>query len=218
MAAILRSLGVAVALAAPVWAQPPVLSVTLTGQSMVRSDIRAHAPAAVPTIASLLRGDVVFTNFEATILDVRKGQSPKDGRFLSPPEALESLKTFGFNLLSLSNNHSWDLKVPGIENTLEQVKRLDLVHAGIGLTVEEAVAPGYLHTPNGTVALVAMASGLIADGASATASRPGVNELRVEGNPPNAEDARRILQSIRNARQRADLVIVYEHNHVFDKP
>jgi hypothetical protein len=27
--------------------------------------------------------------------------------------------------LSLSNNHSWDLKVPGIENTLEQVKRLD---------------------------------------------------------------------------------------------
>ena len=98
------------------------------------------------------------------------------------------------------------------------MKRLDLVHAGIGLTVEEAVAPGYLHTPNGTVALVAMASGLIADGASATASGPGVNELRVEGNTPNAEDARRILQSIRNARQRADLVIVYEHNHVFDKP
>jgi poly-gamma-glutamate capsule biosynthesis protein CapA/YwtB (metallophosphatase superfamily) len=181
------------------WAQPPTLSITLTGQSMVRSDIRAHAPAAVPTIASLLGGDVVFTNFV-------------------PPEALESLKTFGFNLLSLSNNHSWDLKVPGIENTLEQVKRLELVHAGIGSTVEQAVAPGYLHTPKGTVALVAMASGLIADGASATATRPGVNELRVEGNAPNAEDARRILQSIRNARQQADLVIVYQHNHVFDKP
>jgi poly-gamma-glutamate capsule biosynthesis protein CapA/YwtB (metallophosphatase superfamily) len=158
------------------------------------------------------------TNFEATIIDVRKGQSPKDGRFVSSPEALESLKTFGFNLLSLSNNHSWDLKVPGIENTLEQVNRLNLVHAGIGLTVEEAVAPGYLHTPNGTVALVAMASGLISDGASATVSRPGVNELRVEGNTPNVEDARRILQSIRTARQRADLVIVYEHNHMFDKP
>jgi poly-gamma-glutamate capsule biosynthesis protein CapA/YwtB (metallophosphatase superfamily) len=200
------------------WAQSPTLSITLTGQSMVRSDIRAHAPAAVPTIASLLGGDVVFTNFEATIIDVRKGQSPKDGRFVSPPEALESLKTFGFNLFSLSNNHSWDLKVPGIENTLEQVKRLELVHAGIGSTVEQAVAPGYLHTPKGTVALVAMASGLIADGASATATRPGVNELRVEGNAPNAEDARRILQSIRNARQQADLVIVYQHNHVFDKP
>jgi poly-gamma-glutamate synthesis protein (capsule biosynthesis protein) len=45
-----------------------------------------------------------------------------------------------------------------------------------------------------------------------------VNELRVEGNKPNEEDAQRILQSIRDARKRADLVIVYEHNHVFDKP
>ena len=106
-------LGTVFSIADAAWAQSPTLSITLTGQSMIRSDIRAHAPAAVPTIASLLGGDVVFTNFEATIIDVRKGQSPKDGRFVSPPEALESLKVFGFNLLSLSNNHSWDLKVPG---------------------------------------------------------------------------------------------------------
>jgi len=78
---------------------------------------------------------------------------------------------------------------------------------------------------------VAMASGLISEGASATANRPGVNELRIEaggkpnestaelpaqpGNEPNAEDKARILGSIREARQHADLVIVYEHNHVF---
>ena len=211
-------LGIMFTMGMPAGAQPPTLSVTLTGQSMIRSDIRAHAPSAVPTITSLLKGDVVFTNFEATILDVRKGQSPTDGRFLSPPETLEALKTFGFNLVSLSNNHAFDLKVPGIQNTLEQVKRLDLAHAGTGNTVGEAVAPGYLHTPKGTVALVAMASGLVAEGGSATATRPGVNELRVEGNKPNQEDTQRILQSIRDAKKQAGLVIVYEHNHVFDKP
>src|SRR5438445_8049791 len=212
-------LGVAFGISGAASAQSPTLSITLTGQSMIRSDIRAHAPAAVPTIASLLKGDVVFTNFETTILDVKKGQSPKDGRFLSPPEALEALKTFGFNLLSLSNNHAFDLKVPGIQNTLEQVSRLNLAHAGIGNTIDEAVAPGYLKTPKGTVALVAMASGSLEAGASATATRPGVNELRIEaGNKPNEEDSQRILQSIRDARKRADLVIVYEHNHVFDKP
>jgi len=200
------------------WAQSPTLSITLTGQSMIRSDIRAHAPAAVPIITSLLKGDVVFTNFETTILDVTKGQSPKDGRFLSPPEALESLKAFGFNLVSLSNNHAWDLKVPGIQNTLAQVKRLNLAHAGTGNTLQEAVAPGYLHTPKGTVALIGIASGLIEEGGAATATRPGVNELRVEGNKPNPEDTQRILQSIRDARRQADIVIVYEHNHVFDKP
>jgi poly-gamma-glutamate capsule biosynthesis protein CapA/YwtB (metallophosphatase superfamily) len=199
-------------------AQSSAFSITLTGQSMIRSDIRAHAPSAVPAIESLLKGDVVFTNFEATIIDEKKGQSRMDGRFLSPPEALDALKTFGFNLVSLSNNHAFDLKVPGIENTLQEASRLNLAHAGTGNTIQEAAAPGYLHTPKGTVALVAMASGLIAEGGSATATRPGVNELRVEGNQPNQEDTQRILQSIRDARKQADLVIVYEHNHVFDKP
>ncbi len=199
-------------------AQTPNFSITLTGQSMIRSDVRAHVPAAVPTIASLLKGDVVFTNFESTILDVSKGQSPKDGRFLSPPEALESLKTFGFNLVSLANNHAWDLKVPGIQNAIAQANRIGLVHAGTGNNVAEAVAPGYLKTPKGTVGLVAIASGLVAEGGSATANRPGVNELRVEGDRPNPEDSKRILQSIKEAASHADLVIVYEHNHVFDKP
>ena len=200
------------------WAQSPALSITLTGQSMIRSDIRAHAPAAVPVIKSLLKGDVRFTNFETTIVDERKGQSRKDGRFVSPPEALDALQSFGFNLVSLSNNHSFDLKLAGIQNTLGEASRLNLAHAGTGNTINDAVAPGYLKTPRGTVALVAMASGLIDEGGSATANRPGVNELRVEANKPNEEDTQRILQSIRDASKKADLVIVYQHNHVFDKP
>jgi poly-gamma-glutamate capsule biosynthesis protein CapA/YwtB (metallophosphatase superfamily) len=130
-------------------AQSPALSITLTGQSLIRSDIRAHASSAVPIITSLLKGDVIFTNFEATILDEKKGQSRMDGRFLSPPEALDALQSFGFNLVSLSNNHSFDLKVAGIQNALEEANRLKLAHAGTGNTIDEAVAPGYLKTPKG---------------------------------------------------------------------
>jgi poly-gamma-glutamate capsule biosynthesis protein CapA/YwtB (metallophosphatase superfamily) len=215
---VVAGLGALFSMPVTLRAQSSGFSITLTGQSMIRSDIRAHAPAAVPVIASLLKGDVIFTNFEATIVDEAKGQSRKDGRFLSPPEALDALKSFGFNLVSLSNNHAFDLKVPGIQNTLQEAGRLNLAHAGTGNTQEEAAAPGYLHTPKGTVALVAMASGLVADGGSASATRPGVNELRVEAGKPNQEDTQRILQSIREARKRADLVVVYEHNHVFDKP
>jgi len=77
-------------------AQSPALSITLTEQSMIRSDIRLLRQS----IPSLLTGDVVSTNLEAAIIDERKGQSRKDGRFLSPPGELEALKTFGFNLLS----------------------------------------------------------------------------------------------------------------------
>ena len=202
---------------APAWPQSNI-TLTLTGQSMIRSDIRIHTPTAVSAISPLLKGDVIFTNFESTVIDESKGQSRNEGRFLSPPGALEALKALGFNLVSLSNNHSFDLKVAGIQNTLHEVGRLNLAHAGIGNTVDEAVAPGFLKTPNGTVALIGQASGLIAPGGSATATRPGVNELRVDANQPNPEDSQRILQSIRDAAKRADLVVVYQHNHVFDKP
>ncbi len=210
-------------------AQSPTLNITLTGQSMIRADIRVNTPTAVATISPLLTGDVIFTSFEAAVIE--KEQSTHDGRYLSPPEALDALQALGFNLLALSDNHSFDLKVPGIQNTLREVKSRNLAHAGIGNTLEEAASPSYLHTPNGTVALVAMASGLIAEGGSATATRPGVNELRIQagakpnesttllpaepGNEPNPEDKQRILQKIRDAHQRADLVIVYQHNHVF---
>ena len=206
------------------------MTIVLAGQSMIRSDIRATAPAALPIIQGLLKGDVVFTNLEAAIAE--KGQTIQEGRaFLTPPEALDALTTCGFNLLSLSGNHAFDLRVPGIQNTIREADHRKIVHAGTGNNAAEASAPAYLRTPKGTIALVASASGLIAPGASATTDRPGVNELRVEAgdkpneatddlpgapeNTPNREDARRILQTIREARQHADVVIVYQHNHVF---
>jgi poly-gamma-glutamate synthesis protein (capsule biosynthesis protein) len=207
-----------------------LITITLAGQSMIRSDIRVTAPASVPTIKSLLKGDVVFTNLEAAIAEA--GETVHEGRgFLTPPEALDALQTFGFNLLSLSGNHAFDLKVTGIQNTLREVDGRKIVHAGTGNNLAQAAAPGYLHTPKGTIALVASASGLIVSGGNATADRPGVNELRIEAgdkeneatldlpaapvNTPNPADSRRILQSIRDARQHADLVVVYQHNHVF---
>src|SRR5215831_3136579 len=192
------------------------LTVTLTGQSTIRTDVRVHTPAIVSTVAPLLKGDVVFTNFEAAVVEK---ESIREGQFLSPPESIDALKALGFNLLSLSNNHSFDLKVPGIQNTLRAADRVGLAHAGTGNNLDEASSAGYLRTPNGTVALVAMASGFVPEGGSATAARPGVNELRVDGGKtPNAEDSQRILQNIRVAATRADLVIVYQHNHIFDKP
>src|SRR5580700_5043215 len=97
--------------------QPAPITIALAGQSMIRSDIRATAPAAVPAIQGLLKGDVVFTNFEATVAE--KGETVHEGRgFLTPPEALDALTTFGFNLLSLSGNHAFDLNVTGIQNTV----------------------------------------------------------------------------------------------------
>jgi len=206
-------------------------TVILTGQSMIRSDLRSSAPAALARMQSLLKGgDVVFTNLEGTIAE--PGESAREGRgFLAPPGALDALAALGFNLLALADNHAFDLKFAGISNTLAETRRRGIAHAGVGADLATAAAPGYLELPQVTVALIASASGLMPPGSNATATRAGVNELRIlaggqanEGtadlpaagvNAPDREDAQRILASIRTARQRASLVIVYQHNHVF---
>ncbi len=218
------------ALAAGVAAQPATITIVLTGQSMIRSDLRATKPAAISAVRGLLAADVVFTNLEGAVAE--PGETVQEGRgFLMPPEALDALAAMGFNMLALANNHAFDLKEAGIRNTLRELDRRSIVHAGTGTTLAAAAAPGYLHTPKGTIALIASASGLIPSGADATAERPGVNVLRVDAggrennatedlpgappNTPNPDDSRRILQNIRDARQHADVVIVYQHNHVF---
>jgi len=222
--------GLAVAACAAATAQTTPLTIVLTGQSMIRSDLRATKPSAIPIIKGLLDGDVVFTNLEAAIAG--PGETAQEGRgFLTPPAALDALTAMGFNLLALSGNHAFDLKDAGIRNTLRETSRRNIVRAGTGGNIAEAAAPAYVRTPKGTVALIASASGLIAPGGRATADGAGVNELRVNAgdreneatedlpgapaNTPNADDARRILDGIREARRHADLVIVYQHNHVF---
>jgi poly-gamma-glutamate synthesis protein (capsule biosynthesis protein) len=222
----------ALVLSGPALAQDKSILITLTGQSMIRSDIRATSPDKVPAIASLFKGDVKFTNFEAAVAE--KGQSAgnwKGGGFLSPPEGMDALMGFGVNLISTSNNHSFDMGPAGLQNTLKEANARHLVHAGTGNTMAEAAAPAYLKTPNGTVALIAQASGMLQQGARAQDNGPGINEMRVfttDGKPNEAttelpdgsinvadkEDSARILKNIREAKAHADLVIVYEHNHV----
>ena len=223
------SLAAALMMSGSALAQDKSFLITLTGQSMIRSDIRATSPDAVPAIKSLFKGDVKFTNFEAAVAE--KGESTKKGGFFTPPEAMDALMAFGVNLISTSNNHSFDMGPAGLQNTLKEAKARNLVHTGTGNTLAEASAPAYLKTPNGTVALIAQASGMQKVGARATANGPGVNEMRVfttDGKPNEAttelpdgsinvadkEDSARILSSIREAKAHADLVIVYEHNHV----
>src|ERR1700674_5370750 len=167
------------AIGAAVRAQSTAITITLTGQSMIRSDIRATAPTAVPVIEGLLKGDVIFTNLESAVAE--QGETIREGRgFLTPPEALDALTTFGFNLLALSGHHAFDLKATGIQNTIREADSRKIAHAGTGNNLAGAAAPVYLHTPKGTIALIASASGMVPAGGNATVDRPGVNVLRIE--------------------------------------
>ncbi len=219
MGATLGLLSPAVALRAAVG---DTLTVTLAGQALVRYDARISAPDSFASVQPLLAGgDVVFTNLEAAIRGP-KSEAPTRGPDLLhavEPAVLDSLKAEGFNFLALGNNHTFDLGTGGVLSTLEAVDDRHWAHAGSGRTLADAAAPAYLDTPHGRVAVVAFASGKVGTAGAATATRPGVNELRLDEKTKtlNPEDTGRILAAIRLAATKADCVIVYDHNHYWEE-
>lgn len=194
------------------------LRVVLVGQALIKNDLRPLAPASVAQAREYLRGaDVAFTNLEAAVAPAGAPVTPRTETAVhGMPDVIDCLRDMGFNLLSLANNHAADLREGGITITREEVGRRGFAYAGTGANAAEAAGAGYLETPAGKVALVAMASGAgqLTPNTWAGPDQPGVNflELRPDGTL-NPEQRNRILDAVRAAARQARFVIVYQHSH-----
>ena len=198
------------------------LRLTVMGQALIQHDLRAHPWPDFATLAALFgKADLCFTDLETAIRSAKAEAPVRQDVFLhaADPAVLDCLKDWHIGLLATANNHAFDLGTGGIVGALEELDKRGLAHAGTGTNLAGATAPAFSPTANGTVALVAAASGAIRDGGAATASRAGVNELRWDaGNDPaaalNTGDVTRMLDAIHQAASHADVVIAYHHNHV----
>lgn len=163
-------------------------TLAVTGQSLIHHDVRGSAePGFVRVVETLRRADVAFTNFEGCIYGRHQGWPLKGFYFgSSGPEVLDALKAIGFNTLSLSNNHAFDLGPSGILSTLEEVNSRNFLHAGIGTDQVDASRAGVAELGGRQVALVAMDAGpgpdtmYAADADKDRPARPGVNRLKVK--------------------------------------
>jgi len=192
------------------------LRITLAGQALMSYPLCENPYDGLDgVVAELRKGDLVFTDLEVAIKTAKSGAPTRDTIFLhtAPVTTLDCLRTMGFTALALSNNHAWDLGTDGVLATRSAVIEAGFAAAGTGVDLEAAAAPAFVNARAQRVAIVAMATGKIRDGAAATASRAGVNELRLADGEPDSADAGRVLQSITRARRRADIVIAYHHNH-----
>ncbi|UCI05166.1 CapA family protein [Mesorhizobium sp. B1-1-8] len=159
--------------------------VVVTGQSLITHDIRhVHDERFAEVIGFLRQGDVVFTNFESTILG-KHGGWPTKGKYFgySKAEMLDALKAIGFNALALANNHAFDLGPCGVLSTLEEVEARSFLYAGIGNDETDAAIPGRRRLGGRKVTLLAVDAGpgpanmYAADRTPLRPARPGVNRL-----------------------------------------
>lgn len=197
------------------------LRVVLMGQALLQHDLTDEQwPGAGKFRAFFSGADAVFTDLE-TAIKGRYAEAPlREGTFLHAADAriVDRLANVGINLFATSNNHAYDFGAGGIRDAIDALDARKLTHAGTGMDLAKAAAPGFRATEAGTVALVAMASGAVMAGAMAGPGKPGVNEVRRTARGDlDDNDVGRYLASIREAAGKADIVIAYQHNHYWEK-
>ncbi len=202
-------------------AMPRGFRLGLLGQSLLRHDLRDQPWRDEAQLSAVLRSfDACFSNLECVILGSRAGEPTRavEGVHSAPAEVIDYLSDLGVTHFASSNNHSFDLGTGGILDTIDAFQSRGLRAAGLGIDDTIARAPVYRSgRRGGMVAVVAAATGMIRPGGAAAPDRAGVNELRRESSGDlNPLDVRRTLESISVARQNADLVIAYLHNHYWE--
>src|SRR5690606_23507168 len=115
------------------------------------------------------------------------------------PELLETLKKFGFDLLSNANNHSKNGGTRALSTAIKELDALGVLHAGAGRGPEEAVAP-VISEING-VRLAIIACDAIARGFWAKPGKLGTASCK-DGS---------VARAIRDNRDSADVIIVFPH-------
>ena len=136
---------------------------------------------------------------------------------LAEPAVIDCLKALNVSLVTTSNNHAFDRGEGGVVSTLRALDAAALPHAGSGLDLRSAAAPAFQTTRSGgRVAVVGFATGKVREGGAATPARAGVNEVREESpGVLNTDDLARVFAALKAASKSADVVIAYQHNHLW---
>ncbi len=166
------------------------VSIAAVGQAAIKREVRGNPEPRFWAIRDLLKkADIAFTNLEATIQGAYGGWPTKAGYVgISPPYVLDALKELGFNVLSLSNNHSFDLGPNGVLSAIEETERRGFVHAGLGRDLTSASKAGHGVIDGRRIALIAIDGGpapeaaLAKDATEKVAARPGLNHQRIQPN------------------------------------
>lgn len=164
------------------------LRLTAGGDAMIAARMREFDHPRFDDLVDLVRSaDAAPINLEMLLHDY-EGYPASNGPgtyMRAPPWVADELAWMGFDAFALATNHAMDYTHGGMEATMAALEERDLVYAGMGRTLAEARAPGYLDTPAGRVALVSACSTITVGSAAGRQrpdmhGRPGIAPLRYD--------------------------------------
>lgn len=192
---------------------PRDTTVTVVGDLMLGRRVGATTTATAalrPLRRRLASADITVGNLESALSDDGRPRQGDDS-FAAGADALPALERAGFDVLSLANNHTGDFGPRAFRATLDAFDATSIKRVGAGADDDEAWRPVVV-AANG-VRFGFVAFNAIGETPRATATRPGVAEVRMQPRtgPLDRGDLRRLTSTIRELADRVDVVVALPH-------
>ena len=166
-------------------------------------DLNGGASAMANIADHLAAADVTISNLESPLSwNESEPVYNKDIYIIGRPQAIDGMKNSDITFASLANNHIMDYTGPALKDTLDALDGAGILHAGAGMTEEDASKPAE-KTVNGVSIAFLSWTDIVPDYYLAHQDEPGVVTARMD-----MEDA---CRRVREAKETHDIVIVAMH-------
>lgn len=184
-------------------------TITLAGDVMLGRYIDSKNKSAPPAsiwgdlLPSLKNSNLTLINHEFTLTNAVTKEK-KTFNFKARPNRIKSLKAAGIDFTALGNNHSLDYGLSGLTDTIKNLDKAGIAHAGAGLNLNEASRPTILTCGPYKIGVISFTNNM--PEWAATEDKPGVFYLPVE-----TSSLPKLIPIVENLKRKVDYVIVSAH-------
>lgn len=149
-------------------------------------------------LENIRSSDLAITNLESPLTKHTIPINKTGPALKGSPKASKFLKSAGFNLVTLANNHIMDFGRKGLEDTIQQLKKDEVSYVGAGLSGNKALSPFYFEKNGVKIAIINVSEN---EWSTTTDDRAGANPINPVEN----------FYQIKEAKKLVDKVIVISH-------
>lgn len=163
---------------------------------------RKGGKAPLASMASLLKSaDLTLGNLECALSRRGSAVPGKAFTFRGDPKAVQGLTAAGFDVVSLGNNHARDFGSVALQDTVSNLNKAHIAHAGAGANKAKAFAPAMFRSNDTTIAFLSFCQIGPADFVAGPSKAGTAYTLSLKT----------VQSAVKAARSKADYVIVSFH-------